>query len=212
MTRIYRYILDTDGGMAPCIDQGIVSLATCKPVVRRMAGKGDWVAGFMPGSDHRGELAWAGRVETILNHGEYYRRSAGMRSDAVYQYMADGNYEKQKVGYHCDPKQQHRDHENSVLLFDREASWYFGSTPVALPDYLGHLSPAGQGYHVNFRRAGDLEQWEDWLWFTKPGIHGTPRNALVLCTGCRFCDDEQIDPPKCGKTQKGKRSQNKRRC
>jgi hypothetical protein len=63
MTRILRYILETDNGMAPCIDGGLVTLATCKPIIRRSARPGDWVLGFYPSPFERGMLAWAGRVD-----------------------------------------------------------------------------------------------------------------------------------------------------
>jgi hypothetical protein len=41
MIRIFRYILKNDSGMAPCIDNGLVSLATCKPKIRASAQHGD---------------------------------------------------------------------------------------------------------------------------------------------------------------------------
>lgn len=84
MTRIYRYIQTHDSGMAPCPDGGQITLATCKPVIRRVARPGDWVIGFRPGSLERGLVLWAGRVESKLSHGEYQRRHT-KRSDAVYR-------------------------------------------------------------------------------------------------------------------------------
>ena len=46
MTRIYRYILTHNTGMAPCPENGMITLGTCKPVIRRVARAGDWVLGF----------------------------------------------------------------------------------------------------------------------------------------------------------------------
>ena len=43
MTRIFRYILRNDTGMAPCTDRGLVSLATCKPKIR---GRGNLAIGL----------------------------------------------------------------------------------------------------------------------------------------------------------------------
>ena len=60
MTRILRYILQHDSGMAPCIDSGLVSLATCKPKIRASAKRGEWVIGFRPSPAPRGLVVWAG--------------------------------------------------------------------------------------------------------------------------------------------------------
>jgi len=50
MARFYRYILRADVGMAPCVDNGRVTLATCMPQIRATAVIGDWIAGFRPPS------------------------------------------------------------------------------------------------------------------------------------------------------------------
>jgi hypothetical protein len=65
MTRILRYILQHDTGMAPCVDNGLVSLATCKPKIRAGARSGEWVIGFRPSPAPRGLMVWAGRVPTV---------------------------------------------------------------------------------------------------------------------------------------------------
>jgi Nucleotide modification associated domain 2 len=89
VTRIYRYILANDCGMAPCPENGLITLGTCKPVIRRLARPGDWVLGFRPGSLVRGLVLWAGKVECKMSHGEYQRTHAS-RSDAVYRSPANG--------------------------------------------------------------------------------------------------------------------------
>ena len=193
MTKIYRYILDTDCGMAPCFDAGIISLATCKPGIRKQARKGDWVAGFWPGSKNWGLLVWAGQVAQSMPTGEYHR-SHSKRQDAVYRELRDGNFGRLKPGYHCDPKQMERDVRNPVLLFDRSANWYFGTNPRELPESLKHLSARGQGYRGNFRKDGDLERWSAWLREFAPGVRGKPRDELILCPGCINCTKSRALP------------------
>lgn len=56
MSRIYRYILVHDYGIAPCSADGLITLATCKPKIRQTATPGDWVLGFCAGSRARGLL------------------------------------------------------------------------------------------------------------------------------------------------------------
>ncbi len=208
MTRIYRYILDTDCGMAPCVDDGMISLATCKPGIRKMARGGDWVAGFMPGTHTRGALVWAGRVEQALSFGRY-QRTFPNRIDSVYKLVDDGQYQRLKPGYHCDPAQMDRDVDNPVLLFEKVSSWYFGAAPRSLPDRLMHLAAEGRGYRVNFREPDDLALWEAWLVGHEPGKRAEPRHDLVLCAGCQFCGGSNA-PKGCGSRAKFKTEKLKR--
>lgn len=43
---VYIYVVARDFGFAPNPFHGVCTLATCKPVVRRMAKEGDWVMGM----------------------------------------------------------------------------------------------------------------------------------------------------------------------
>jgi Nucleotide modification associated domain 2 len=44
--RYYVYKMTTDNGGAPCIVDGVLTLAICKPGIRSTAEKGDWLFGF----------------------------------------------------------------------------------------------------------------------------------------------------------------------
>jgi hypothetical protein len=46
MQNIYLYKMTRDSGCAPCVDNDILSLAICKPVIRRVAKEGDIIFGF----------------------------------------------------------------------------------------------------------------------------------------------------------------------
>src|SRR5215211_5875150 len=107
MTRLFRYILKHDAGMAPCIDDGLISLAVCKPRIRASAKVGDWIAGFCPVSSNRsrnrprGRLAWIGCVAETLGVGEY-ERNYPRRSDAIYRELEDGSFYRKRPDYHDD--------------------------------------------------------------------------------------------------------------
>ena len=139
MSRAYRYILTHDSGMAPCPDRGQISLATCKPVIRRVARPGDWVLGFRPGSLERGLMLWAGKVAEKMSHGEYQQRHSN-RSDAVYRMGKDGDYERLDPAYHPSQSEMDRDVREPVLLFDRTVSVYLTGQPAPLPAGLAHLA------------------------------------------------------------------------
>ncbi|HYN45407.1 MAG TPA: hypothetical protein VES64_01810 [Allosphingosinicella sp.] len=172
--RVYRYILTSDTGMAPSIDNGLVSLATCKPVIRRCAGPGDWVIGFLASPAPSGMVAWAGRVSRSLSVGSYEREFRG-RSDAVYRERADGSFRRLRKDYHAQPGEMEKDVSGPVLLFDSTSTWYFGDHPQMLPDSLSHLAAQGQGHRVNGVGSGDPAHLLAWLMgLGPPGIHGQP--------------------------------------
>ena len=162
MTRIYRYILPHDTGMAPCSEGKFISLATCKPVIRRVARQGDWVLGFRPGSLERGHVLWAGKVAEVMTHGDYQREHP-RRSDAVYGMRADGDYERLVPDYHPSKKEMERDLSAPVLIFDAAASLYLEGQPEPLPPELAHLAAGGQGHRVNGTQGNDVDLLKRWL-------------------------------------------------
>ncbi len=44
--RLFTYLMTHDSGFAPNPFQGVLTLATCKPGIRRTKNPGDWIAGF----------------------------------------------------------------------------------------------------------------------------------------------------------------------
>ncbi len=178
MTRILRYILQHDSGMAPCIDAGLVSLATCKPKIRSSAKLGEWVMGFYPRPHPRGLVTWAGRVDHKVDVGDYERQYRG-RSDAVYRAKRDGGYKRLRTDYHFQPDEFRKDTSAPVLIFDAKATWYFGRNPQMLPDHLLHLAAGGRGHRVRDVKEEDAIALEEWLEsIAQPGIHGRPREGF----------------------------------
>lgn len=180
MTRLFRYILAHDAGLAPCIEGGWLSLATCKPKVRAGARRGDWVVGFAPRPAERGLLVWAGRVATSEDFGTYEHRHRG-RADAVYRQMPDGGFQRLRPEYHPGPDDMRKDLSAPVLTFDRDATWYFGASPRRLPEALMHLSAGGRGHRTSGDLPDDPAALFEWLTsLGPPGVHGKPRGAGQL--------------------------------
>ena len=44
--KVYVYKLTVDNGGAPCVVSGRLSLAICKPIIRKVALEGSWIFGF----------------------------------------------------------------------------------------------------------------------------------------------------------------------
>ena len=181
---IYRYIITADTGMAPAIDRGLVTLATCKPVIRRCSAVGDWVVACRASPSPLGLVAWAGRVVRKLPIGQYEREFRG-RSDAVYRESSDGTLKALRRDYHQDTQQQSRDKCNPALLFDMGSTWYFGDRPKLLPANLMHLAPRGQGHRVNGVGPDDAAALLAWLRaIGAPGVYGQPPDAEDDCGDC----------------------------
>lgn len=176
MSRFFRYILVTDNGTAPSIDEKLLSLATCKPAIRRSAKPGDWVAGFMPRPFERGLVVYAGRVARKFEWTDYAQIYPGRR-DAVYAMDAAGGFTRLNPSYHAAPGLMEKDLSGPVLVFEKKSCWYFGCAPVALPAELGHVAPSGKGHRVNGAKPADIVAFEGWLregW--EPGAHAPPRH------------------------------------
>lgn len=80
MPRLFTYTIPIDDGAAPNPFGGMCTLAICKPGIRRVAKKGDWIAGlgskYAPSGDLSARLVYAMRVEEVLSLREYDRRAA----------------------------------------------------------------------------------------------------------------------------------------
>jgi hypothetical protein len=178
MTRIYRYVLMHDTGMAPNPRGGLVTLATCKPEIRKHAREGDWVVANFP-SPKNELVAWAGRIKRCIPVG-YYASEFPERDDALHEMTVDG--EPQRIRgkhewYHQGTSEQHKDRSGNVLIFDMNSCWYFGDQGRQYHTTLEHLIARGRGHRVNNRKPGDLEELLAWLKTQgTPGIHGSPRD------------------------------------
>lgn len=84
--RIYFYKLVADNGGAPCVSRGLLSLAICKPAIRRTAQVGDLIFGFAANSLHRdNRLLYVARVTKTLENGNYYEDPRyARRGDCIY--------------------------------------------------------------------------------------------------------------------------------
>ncbi len=182
MARIWRYVLATDNGMAPCVQDGVLSLSCCKPKIRLWAQLGDWVIGFQPKRMGVGRVAWAGQVSEIVTLGDYQARFP-KRDDAIYKrtgYSLEGRelLTPLREDYHSDIKSHVRDQSGkNVLLF--MPFWYWGSSAIQAPEQISeiahyYIGQSSKGSTVERRQA-----LETWLGEVVPGVHGQPRERRL---------------------------------
>lgn len=91
MARIYFYKLTADNGGAPCVQDGLLSLAICKPMIRNTARLGDLIFGFAANSLHAdNRLLYVARVTNKLPDGRYYTTARYvLREDCIYERRGD---------------------------------------------------------------------------------------------------------------------------
>lgn len=181
--RIWRYIVVTDGGHAPCVYRGMLSLCICKPGIRRGANVGDWVIGFMQ-KKFGPRVVWAGRVSEILPMGQYCARYS-RRPDAIYELVGlepDGSERLRHRGgrIHVDAKGQATDKWGKYALIFREF-WYWGGNAPPVPHTMERLAYYRQGQTTRNAGAREIAQLKKWLSHWKPGVHGRPRDAGKRC-------------------------------
>ena len=69
----YIYVVARDFGFAPNPFHGYCTLATCKPIIRRVAKVGDWVVGVGGKDlDATGRLIFAMQVTETMSFNDYW--------------------------------------------------------------------------------------------------------------------------------------------
>lgn len=218
MPRLFTYTIPIDDGAAPNPFRGMCSLAICKPGIRRVAKKGDWVAGLgskdAPSGDLSGHLVYAMHVESVLSLREYDEQAptewpyripdvgsldlSERLGDCIYDYSQ--RTPKQRPSVHG-PANVETDLSGENVLISRDF-YYLGNRAIKLPDYLLPLCHQTQGH-----RSGSNDPYFDcfvsWLRNLKltPGQHAWPDfivnwSAASSCGGCaiRKVDDENDRP------------------
>ena len=188
------FVLARDFGFAPNPFHGICTLATCKPVLRRVASPGDWVIG-MGGArlQATGHLVFAMRVSEVISYDEYWEdhrfrdkrpvRNGSQRmmvGDNIYcrdpgaggWLQADSHHSRQD-GTANEYNVRHDTQTNRVVI--SEYFFYFGrSAPKVPPEILAELEyKNGRGH----RKYSNVEAAPLIGWLH--AYHGKQRNILM---------------------------------
>jgi hypothetical protein len=192
--KIYVYKMTVDNGGAPCVYRGQLSLAICKPEIRRMAEKGSIIFGFAAkklSSDER--LIYIAVVKEKLSNGDYYLGDLGYenRPDCIYKLGNDGKTAKRKKNakYHAKSDERKRDvgmkFEKADVLLSEDFR-YFGKNGNA--NYKGKypkiklvVAKLKQGHRVNHDKELHDEllrlQEETWQKYPKRKKLGNPTTS-----------------------------------
>jgi hypothetical protein len=154
------------------------SLAICKPSIRRVAKKNDWVAGLgsrnSPSGDLSRHLVYAMRVEEVLTLKEYDQQaptrwpqripnvmSADLwdrLGDCIYDYSKGSPLQRPSV-HGVDNVETDIGGQNVLLSRD---FYYLGRSAIELPDHLHPICHQTQG-HRSDSNADYLDAFVSWI-------------------------------------------------
>lgn len=160
----YLYKLIVDNGGAPCIQNGLLSLAICKPRIREHAKKNDWIFGFagkaLDATHSNNRLIYVAQVSQIVRGDEYYRSNGeyGNRPDCIYQYSRgsyrprkDARYHKKGVALTHDLGSVEDGYSRATVLLSERYRYFHknGPEPAANSEIRQLLKNLSQGHRVN---------------------------------------------------------------
>src|SRR3954468_9606994 len=156
---IYVYKMTTDNGGAPCIFRGVLSLALCKPKIRRKAEPGSLLLG-LGGKRLGGRLIYAALVtkKPELGRNDYYHgeRFSG-RPDRIYRDVKGKAVRRKNPQFHFKSDEWAKDvgarFERAHVLLSRDFR-YFGKNGRTdyrrrFPKIAKVLQKLTQGHRVN---------------------------------------------------------------
>jgi hypothetical protein len=168
--RIYVYKLVSDVGAAPCVEDGLLSLAICKPMIRRAAEPGDLIFGFAGRSMcadapvPADALLYVARIDEKLPGDVYFADERfAARRDCVYRRTGDRFEQRPGALHHTRPENlvhdlgEHPGYPKAWVLLSRDFR-YFGSRGTddyksAFPLVAGVVERLGRGHRVNHEPA-----------------------------------------------------------
>ena len=189
MQRIYYYKLTADDGGAPCVQDGLLSLAICKPMIRNGARPGDVIFGFAANSLHRdNRLIYVAVLSANVYGSSYYNSDRyRYRGDCIYELRGDHFIRRRGALFHGNAgdlahdlgRYPIYDRANTLLSTDFR---YFGKDGTDKYKTLHPLiedvvEALGQGHRVHHgaQLREQLFALKEQVWqATMPGEFGNP--------------------------------------
>lgn len=163
--KYYYYVISRDFGFAPNPNFGYCTLATCKPVIRRTAQKGDWIAGYGAASTkYKSKLLVLMQVDEILSFDQYwederFRNKRPVFNKSITYAYGDNIYHHVNNEWFQEPSHhsridgsinytnlKHDTKTDRVLISKR--FYYFGNNAIDLPNKFSTLIGKGRNHRV----------------------------------------------------------------
>jgi len=180
---LFSYVMTFDTGFAPNPFGGFLTLACCKPRIRRVARKGDYIIGT--GSKRTigtTKLIYAAEISDVVSMEDYgklpkFNIKRPDNNGKWWQVMGDNIYEKKGSKW---TQRKNPDHDERHIEYDLSGRnvlickrfWYFGDHPEELPFRFHELIKTGPG-HKRFEETPQIKQFLAWLSKIRCGIRST---------------------------------------
>ena len=195
--KIHSYVITTDRGSAPNYDGPKVTLAICKPRIRKRAKVGEIVLAFNGRtlSRERNSVRWCGIVSEVLSFAEYWQDerfkgkqpSASITPDNIYRDDGAGltqvlNTSHDASHADCDLSGQ------NVLVFSDV--WHLGDSHEPLDDAFGKLCVGGARRHEPSNEVS-TEAWRSLRKWLEQRRHPLRKSKTVG----RRCSSSRLQSP-----------------
>ncbi len=174
--RVFRYVLATDNGTAPNYAPPCLTLAICKPQIRKAAMPGDLVIAFAGARLDRDPdaIIWAGVVTESLTFAEYWYDARFQLKKGKPPQVLDNIYEPDPTspdGYRQHPHAFHGSSSKftdvggrNVLIFSGPNTWVFRFSPRALPSSFGlGMGSARRGHQTSYIDDNQWQVLREWM-------------------------------------------------
>ena len=177
---IWSYVVVHDGGSAPCVDNNILTLCICKPLIRRGANIGDWIVGFAKKKMGTNLIIYVAEITEKISM-EAYFSDAKPRLDKIYN-LENGNLVHYGGEIHNTPKNWRTDLSGKYCLISKNF-WYFGKSPISNIEELDELYHPYVG-QKKIMKSDKLQTLKDYLRVIKKGRYHNeikPKNNFEGC-------------------------------
>ena len=206
MTPIYFYKMTADNFGAPHVANNMLTLAICKPDIRRTAPKGSLIFGFAGNCMGRDNaLLYAAIVEPMDGRVYYSDADFRCRGDRIYKWAGNDFQLRAQARYHSDHDERPRDvgvspnfHNAKVLISRGNDYRYFGAHGSSkykerCPLLTKRLTTLGQGHlnhHVPELRE-ELLALKACIWRDEQMIKVEPCDPPENGQSCNSCSDDE---------------------
>lgn len=164
MPRAFSYVVKRDYGFAPNPFYGILTLATCKPLIRRGASVGDFIIGNADAS-HENKLIYMAKVSEVITFDQYWNDPRfeckkpvmngslkKLYGDNIYHHGTDGNWVQEDS--------HHSNNDGTVNIHNLERDTgktdhvlvcyeyiYLGRSMIKVPEEYENCIHKGRNHH-----------------------------------------------------------------
>lgn len=190
--RLYLYKIVVDSGGAPCVHTKLLSLAICKPAIRRTAQPGDLIFAFGTNDESpANRLVYIAEVADRVTDGQYYTLPEFQdRPDCIYQRKSNGRFViRNDARYHALHDIRPRDvgdyphYQNAIVLISSDFRYFGGSgTDDWKPDcpkLTKLVEGMCQGHRVEYPAAiyDELLALKQQMWKNRSKTPGVPLHS-----------------------------------